>query len=88
MVEQNRSNLSICDEGHNYSDFSENKINLDFFFCVMVDLCLKYFFTLVILTECCLCSIRVPTSSGNPGKCGKSHIKVPCMEKSWNLKKI
>ena len=27
---------------------------------------------------------RVPTSSGNPGKPGKSRKKVPCMEKSWN----
>ena len=26
---------------------------------------------------------RVPTSTGKPGK---SQIKVPCMEKSWNLK--
>ena len=31
--------------------------------------------------------IRVPTSSGNHGKPGKSPKKVPCMEKSWNLKK-
>ena len=30
---------------------------------------------------------RVPTSSGNHGKPGKSLKKVPCMEKSWNLKK-
>ena len=30
---------------------------------------------------------RVPTSSGNHGKPGKSQEKVPCMEKSWNLKK-
>ena len=30
---------------------------------------------------------RVPTSSGNPGKPGKSLKKVPCMEKSWNLEK-
>ena len=29
--------------------------------------------------------IRVPTSSGNHGKPGKSQIKIPCMEKSWNL---
>ena len=29
---------------------------------------------------------RVPTSTGKPGKPGKSQIKVPCMEKSWNLK--
>ena len=29
----------------------------------------------------CTC-IRVPTSSGNHGK---SQIKIPCMEKSWNL---
>ena len=29
---------------------------------------------------------RVPTSSGNHGKPGKSLKKVPCMEKSWNLK--
>ena len=29
---------------------------------------------------------RVPTSSGNHGKPGKSRKKVPCMEKSWNLK--
>ena len=28
---------------------------------------------------------RVPTSSGNHGKPGKSQIKIPCMEKSWNL---
>ena len=28
--------------------------------------------------------LRVPTSTG---KHGKSHKKVPCMEKSWNLKK-
>ena len=27
--------------------------------------------------------IRVPTSTGKPGK---SQKKVPCMEKSWNLK--
>ena len=27
---------------------------------------------------------RVPTSTGKPGK---SQKKVPCMEKSWNLKK-
>ena len=26
---------------------------------------------------------RVPSSTGKPGK---SQIKVPCMEKSWNLK--
>ena len=32
------------------------------------------------LTRC-----RVPTSSGNHGKPGKSQIKIPCMEKSWNL---
>ena len=32
-------------------------------------------------------SIRVPTSSGNHGEPGKSPKKVPCMEKSWNLKK-
>ena len=31
--------------------------------------------------------IRVPTSSGNHGKPGKSPKKVPCMEKSGNLKK-
>ena len=30
-------------------------------------------------------NIRVPTSSGNHGKPGKSQIKIPCMEKSWNL---
>ena len=30
---------------------------------------------------------RVPTSSGNHGKPGKSPKKVPCMEKTWNLKK-
>ena len=30
---------------------------------------------------------RVPTSSGYHGKSGKSLDKVPCMEKSWNLKK-
>ena len=30
-------------------------------------------------------SDRVPTSSGNHGKPGKSQIKIPCMEKSWNL---
>ena len=30
---------------------------------------------------------RVPTSSGNHGKPGKSTKKNPCMEKSWNLKK-
>ena len=30
---------------------------------------------------------RVPTSSGNPGKPGKSLKQVPCVEKSWNLKK-
>ena len=30
---------------------------------------------------------RVPTSSGDHGKPGKSLKKVPCMEKSWNLKK-
>ena len=28
---------------------------------------------------------RVPTGSGNHGKSGEK--KVPCMEKSWNLKK-
>ena len=28
---------------------------------------------------------RVPTSSGNHGKPGKSQIKIPGMEKSWNL---
>ena len=28
---------------------------------------------------------RVPTSTGKPGK---SQKKVPCMEKSWNLKKF
>ena len=31
---------------------------------------------------------RVPTSSGNHGKPGKSLKKVPCMKKSWNLKKL
>ena len=31
--------------------------------------------------------LRVPTSSGNHGKPGKSS-KIPCMEKSWNLKKM
>ena len=30
---------------------------------------------------------RVPTSSENHGKPGKSLKKVPCMEKSWHLKK-
>ena len=30
---------------------------------------------------------RVPTSSGNHGKPGKLKKKVPCMEKTWNLKK-
>ena len=30
---------------------------------------------------------RIPTSSGNHGKPGKSPKKVPCMEESWNLKK-
>ena len=30
---------------------------------------------------------RVPTSSGNHRKSGKSTKKGPCMEKSWNLKK-
>ena len=30
-------------------------------------------------------SARVPTSSENHGKPGKSQIKIPCMEKSWNL---
>ena len=34
---------------------------------------------------CAYC--RVPTSSGNHGKPGKSPKKVPCLEKSWNLKK-
>ena len=29
---------------------------------------------------------RVPTSSGNHGKPGKSLKKVPCMEKSWICK--
>ena len=29
---------------------------------------------------------RVPTSSGNHGKPGKSLKKVSCMEKSWNFK--
>ena len=29
-------------------------------------------------------SLRVPTSTGKPGK---SQKKVPCMEKSWNWKK-
>ena len=29
--------------------------------------------------------VRVPTSSGNHGKPGKSSKKVPCVEKSWNL---
>ena len=32
------------------------------------------------------CYNRVPTSSGNHGKPGKSRKKVPCMEKSWILK--
>ena len=36
-------------------------------------------------THCVMC--RVPTSSGNHGKPGKSPKKVPCMEKSLNLKK-
>ena len=31
-----------------------------------------------------LTCLRVPTSAGKPGK---SQKKVPCMEKSWNLKK-
>ena len=31
---------------------------------------------------------RVPTSSGNHGKPGKSLKKVPCMIKSWNWKTI
>ena len=31
--------------------------------------------------------LRVPTSSRNHGKPGKSLKKVPCIEKSWNLKK-
>ena len=31
---------------------------------------------------------RVSTSSGNHGKPGKSRKKVPCIEKSWNLKKL
>ena len=30
---------------------------------------------------------RFPTSSGNHGNAGKSLKTVPCMEKSWNLKK-
>ena len=30
---------------------------------------------------------RVPTSSGNHGKPGKSQKKVPCLEKSLNLEK-
>ena len=30
---------------------------------------------------------RVPISSGSHGKTGKLLKKVPCMEKSWNLKK-
>ena len=32
--------------------------------------------------------IRVPTSSGNHGKPGKSSKNVPCMENSWNLKNL
>ena len=32
-------------------------------------------------------SDRVPTSSGNHGKPGKSLKKVPCMEISWNFVK-
>ena len=32
--------------------------------------------------------LRVPMSSGNYGKPGKLQKKVPCMEKSWNLKKM
>ena len=32
-----------------------------------------------------IASNRVPTSSGNHGKPGKLQIKIPCMEKSWNL---
>ena len=31
---------------------------------------------------------KVPTSSGNHGKPGKSLKKVPCIEKSWNLKSL
>ena len=38
------------------------------------------------MTKKCGDDNRVPTSSENPGKPGKSHKKVPCMEKSWNLK--
>ena len=32
------------------------------------------------------CVCKVPTSYGNHGKPGKILKKVPCMEKSWNLK--
>ena len=38
----------------------------------------------IIKLMCCVLN-RVPTSSGNHGKPGKSQIKIPCMEKSWNL---
>ena len=36
-----------------------------------------------------LCTtLRVPTHSGNHGKPKKSLKITPCMQKSWNLKKI
>ena len=40
-----------------------------------------------VCTKWKLTLVRVPTSTGKPGKPGKSIKKVPCMEKSWNLKK-
>ena len=43
--------------------------------------------TLVFMVIFNSVTYRVPTSSGNHGKPGKSLKKVPCMEKSWNLKK-
>ena len=41
----------------------------------------------ISISETYIGLFRIPTSSGNHGQPGKSLKKVPCMEKSWNLKK-
>ena len=54
------------------------------------NLSLKSMFTDNLLEgpDAALCeSVRVSTRSGNHGKPGKSLKKVPCMKKSWYLKK-
>ena len=54
---------------------------------LLLDICASTWNLVLLLYAKASFKHRVPTSSGNHGKPGKSHQKLPCMGKSWNLKK-